>query len=277
MTCLEARENLGAHAAGRLPLAAVLQMNQHLRQCAWCRERYQLILEQERLRLTGGSERAAAQPRVRSRGSTTLTDGVQRAFRSAAGWAGAAAGFLFAVAFLYAASQWTGTRYPESLPVEASAPMQASAKTVPPPPAKTKPPAASATTVLVEPAVNPVESAPRKRTRRPPPKPAAPAPAAPLLADRASPGALLEPLQLARTELPLGRFASVLEPPAPAPPQKVATISGLGPEPVTVSVSKPPRPGDLPEAAIIIHNLGPDPVVLPFRRQPLPTLALAGR
>ncbi len=275
MTCLEARGNLGAHAAGQLPLAAVLQMNQHLRQCAWCRERYELLLDQERLRLTNGSGRTTAK-RVPLREATAWTVRVRQAFRHGAGGAGASAGFLLAVAILYAASQWNGARYPEPLPMQASAPVRASAKNIPPP-AETRPPATSATTVLVEPAVSPGEPAPRKRTRRPPPKPATPAPAAPLPAGPVFPAALPEPLQLARMELPLGRFASVLEPPAPAPPRKVAILSGLGPEPVAVPIGKPPRPADLPEAAVIIHNLGPDPVVLPVRRPQLPTLALAGQ
>lgn len=274
MTCLEARGNLGAHAAGQLPLAAVLHMNQHLRQCDWCRERYELLLDQG-LRLTSGSGRTTAK-RVPLREATAWMDRVRKAFRHGAAWAGASAGFLLAVAFLYAASQWTGARYPEPLPMQALAPARASAKNARPP-AETRPPATSATTVLVEPAVNPVEPAPRKRTRRPPAKPATPAPAAPLPAEPASPAALPEPLQLARMELPLGRFASVLEPPALVPPQKVAIISGLGPEPVAVPIGKPPRPADLPEAAVIIHNLGPAPVVLPVRRQQLPTLALAGQ
>jgi hypothetical protein len=250
-----------------LPLAAVLQMNQHLRQCAWCRERYESILDQGRLRLTNGPRRSEAKEGGRQQESIKLLAKGRQAFRDTAGWMGAAAGFLFAVAFLYAASHWVGARYPEPLPA------QASARTVPPPPAETAPPAA-ATTVLVEPAVNPVEPAPRRRTRRPQPKPAAPAPAVPPPAD---PSSLMEPVQLARMELPLGRFASVLEPPAPAPPQKVAIISGLGPEPVAVPVGKPPRAVDLPEAAVIIHNLGPDPLILPVRRQHLPTLALAGQ
>lgn len=273
MTCLEASRNIGAHAAGQLPLAAALHLNQHLRECAWCREHYDAILERQRVQPEEGA--AAPDKWVRLRGRLIgVADEGPKPWKHAGWmcalrprqWAMVAGCFGLVIVMTVAARTWSAG--PSGSPPASV--VQASTRPEAPRPVSA-PPTPSPVVVNAVASESPVKpAAPPPRRRRVAALKARPARLRP---ESTPPAASLEPPPLASAELPLGRFAAIVEAASAPPPPKVAYISGLGPEPVAVPVTRPPYAQDLPAAAVVIHNLGPDPVMIPVRRRTLATVA----